>query len=74
MGAAGFIQEIQYGAKLNIFSYSINQLMEVLHVSRQTVYDEINSGRLKTFKIGRRRFVSDDALREYIKDREEEML
>ena len=60
--------------RLNIFSYSINQLMEVLHVSRQTVYDEINSGRLKTFKIGRRRFVSDDALREYIKDREEETL
>jgi len=56
--------------KLNIFSYSINQLMEVLHVSRQTVYDEINSGRLKTFRIGRRRFVSDDALRKYIKDRE----
>ena len=58
--------------KLENFSYSIIQLMEVLHVSRQTVYDEINSGRLKTFKIGRRRFVSDDALREYIKDREEE--
>jgi len=60
--------------KLENFSYSIIQLMEVLHVSRQTVYDEINSGRLKTFKIGRRRFVSDDALREYIKDREEETL
>jgi len=57
--------------RLNIFSYSIIQLMEVLHVSRQTIYDEINSGRLKTFKIGRRRFVSDDALRKYIKDREE---
>jgi len=60
--------------KLENFSYSIIQLIEVLHVSRQTVYDEINSGRLKTFKIGRRRFVSDDALREYIKDREEETL
>jgi len=58
--------------KLENFSYSIIQLMEVLHVSRQTVYDEINSGRLKTFKIGRRRFVSDDALRKYIKDRESE--
>jgi len=56
--------------KLENFSYSIIQLMEILHVSRQTVYDEINSGRLKTFKIGRRRFVSDDALRKYIEDRE----
>jgi len=51
-------------------SYTISQVEDALHCSHQTVYNEINSGRLKTFKIGRRRFVSDDALREYIKDRE----
>ena len=59
--------------KLEIFSYSIIQLMEILHVSRQTIYDEINSGRLKTFRIGRRRFASSNAVHEYIDDRESEV-
>ena len=43
-----------------------------LHVSIQTVYNEINAGRLKTFRIGKRRFVSEEALIKYIKDREAE--
>lgn len=51
---------------------SIKETSEILEVCNQTTYNEINKGLLKTFKIGRRRFVSGDALREYIKDREKE--
>jgi excisionase family DNA binding protein len=51
---------------------SIRDASKILKVSIQTIYNEINSGRLKTYKIGRRRFVSADALHKYIKDRETE--
>ncbi len=39
--------------------YSIADVCKILGVCRDTVYREINSGKLKTFKVGaRRRFVS----------------
>lgn len=51
-------------------TYSIEQACKVLNFSRQTIYEEINSGRLKTYKVGTRRFVSVGAIDTYIKDRE----
>lgn len=51
--------------------YSISEVCMILGVCRDTVYNEINTGRLKTFKVGpRRRFVSQDALQTYVKQRE----
>lgn len=48
--------------------YSIADVCKILGVCRDTVYREINSGKLKTFKVGaRRRFVSKDALKDFVK-------
>jgi len=41
-----------------------------LKVARPTLYGLINSGQLRTFTVGRRRFVSDSALSEFIEARE----
>lgn len=53
--------------------YSISEICMILGVCRDTLYREINSGRIQTFKVGpRRRFVSQEALQNYIKQREAE--
>ena len=58
---------------LSPLTYSIEQTMEALNLSRATIYAEINEGRLRTYKVGRRRMVSHDALANWIKARESEM-
>ena len=48
---------------LTAVGYTIAEVCTILRVCRDTVYSEINKGRLKTFKVGpRRRFVSQNAL------------
>lgn len=51
---------------LEVSGLSISEVAESAGLSRQTVYNEINAGRLKTFKVGRRRLVSPAALREWV--------
>ena len=51
---------------------SIDSTIKKLNQSRAKLYEEINSGRLKTFKVGRRRYISDEAIDQYIHDREAE--
>ena len=42
-------------------SHSIQGAQERLKFgSRQTVYNEINSGRLRSYKVGSRRFISEE--------------
>lgn len=53
-------------------SHTIPQVMAELNLSRATVYVEINAKRLRTYKVGRRRMVSRDALQDWIKAREKE--
>jgi excisionase family DNA binding protein len=51
--------------------YPIAEAGELLGgVSRGTVYKLIRAGELKTFTIGRRRFVSDEAIAALIRARE----
>ena len=50
--------------------YSVPEVMDLLGLSRQTVYHEINSGRLSSFTLGRRRLVSGTALRDWVERRE----
>jgi len=57
---------------MTILNNPIKRVAKRLNVSVQTVYNEINAGRLITFRIGKRRFVSEDALHKYIRDREAE--
>lgn len=42
-------------------SFSINEICERNKVSRRFVYDEINRGRLKVKKAGRRSLITDEA-------------
>ena len=51
---------------------TIKETSDILRMSHQTTYNEINAGRLETFKVGRRRYVSEEALTKYIKSREAE--
>lgn len=46
--------------------YTIPQFMDAANQSRAGIYKEINSGRLKTVTIGRRRFVTPQAAQEWI--------
>jgi excisionase family DNA binding protein len=46
---------------------SIPDVMSRTGLCRQTLYNEINAGRLETFRVGRRRLVSPAALAEWVK-------
>ena len=51
---------------------SIQEAAKILGLSRQSVYNELNAGRLKSYKVGKRRFISSQALSQYVRDREAE--
>lgn len=53
-------------------SYTIEDAILTLNLSRATLYREISQGRLRTFSVGRRRFVSLQAIEDYIAEREKE--
>ncbi len=55
-----------------VLTYSINDAIDALNLSRQSVYNEINANRLKTYRVGRRRFISAEALSEWVRGREAE--
>jgi excisionase family DNA binding protein len=45
---------------------SINQAAATLGISRSLLYKQINSGRLKSVKVGKRRLIPRDAQREWL--------
>lgn len=51
---------------------SVEDAARLLNVGRSTAYDLIRSGRLRSFKIGRRRLVPREALEVLIADLAEE--
>ena len=51
-------------------SYTVEQFMAATGYSRNRTYDAISRGELRTFKDGRRRMISADAARDFIKARE----
>ena len=54
--------------------YSIPEVEEALHLSHQSIYNLLNSGQLRSFTVGKRRFVSRNALKEFVEDREAESI
>lgn len=50
--------------------YAIKQALEVLPVSRATLYGLIGSGDIKTITIGRRRFITRAELERFVSARE----
>lgn len=43
-------------------AYSVDEVAILYGVSRQKIYDEINAGRLHSFKIGNRRLIPNASL------------
>ena len=52
--------------------HSVAEVAGAYGVSKVTIYSEINSGRLRSLKAGRRRIITDDALRDWERARERE--
>jgi len=48
------------------FLLTIDEIIKAAKSSRATVYREINAGRLKTVKLGSRRYSTPEFLREWI--------
>ena len=46
--------------------YTINDLIFLLGIGRGTLYGDINSGKLATYKIGKRRFSDPLSVDEYV--------
>lgn len=53
-------------------TYTIPQFAGLYGISRSQVFEEISSGRLRTYKVGRRRFISAAAAAQWLADREAE--
>lgn len=53
-------------------AYNIPDACKVLSTSRQTIYNLIDQGRLRSFTEGRRRYVSRQAIDDYIMGREQQ--
>lgn len=56
--------------KNNITIYSLNDLIDILGVTRPTVIKYIKQKKIKAFKIGNSWRVTEEALREYIRNSE----
>lgn len=50
--------------------YSVEQAIDVTGLSRKGIYQVINSGELRSYKVGKRRFISHDAIIEFVRQRE----
>ncbi len=46
-------------------AYTVEQFIGVTNVGRTKVYEEISSGRLATYRVGRRRYISARAAEEW---------
>jgi excisionase family DNA binding protein len=53
-------------AELEKRLFSVENVMQMCNLGRTKVYEEMDSGRLRSVKIGRRRLVSAAALDEFI--------
>lgn len=51
-------------------AFGVNQLCNMLNISKPSLYGEINSGRLVTYQVGRRRLATRESVRKWQKDRE----
>ena len=46
-------------------AFSMEELTQVLGLSKPTIYEEMNSGRLRSYTVGTRRFATREAVREW---------
>lgn len=57
--------------KIQPVGLSIEETIKATGLGRTSVYKEIAEGRLKSFKVGRRRFVSPAALQQWAQSHEQ---
>ncbi|MGY0504290.1 helix-turn-helix domain-containing protein [Luteimonas sp. e5] len=55
-------------------AFNVDEAAAAIGVSRTRIFQAINKGELRSFKDGRRRIVSQQALRDFIAKRERESL
>jgi hypothetical protein len=55
-------------------AYGIEDVPPAIGLPRSTIFEEVRTGRLPSFKVGRRRNVTHWALVEYARQREQETL
>lgn len=48
-------------------SYTIDQVMNLTGIGRTKLYQELNAGRLKGVKVGRKTLITDGSLKEWLK-------
>jgi excisionase family DNA binding protein len=53
------------------FAYTVEEVIESCGIKRDLVYAEINRGNLRTLKVGRRRLIRKEAIKEWLKTHEE---
>jgi predicted DNA-binding transcriptional regulator AlpA len=53
------------------FSYAINEIPAITGLGRTMIYEYMNSGKLKSRKIGKRRIVLKEDLENFLKNLEE---
>ena len=51
-------------------AFSINETSELSGLGRDAIYSEINAGRLKSLKVGKRRLIRREALHAWLAERE----
>lgn len=52
--------------------YTLEEIAEILHVTRRTLYNYVKDGKLKAIKLGRVWRVTEDALKEFLSTGTEE--
>lgn len=62
----------QPGADLPPLAHSVESGIKRIHTSRGSFYKLVAAGEIKTFRIGKRRYVSEAALQDFIRRREAE--
>ncbi len=53
-------------------AYGVDGFGKAYNIGRTTTYEEIKKGRLRTFKVGKRRLISVEAAAKWRRQREEE--
>lgn len=47
-------------------NYSIEEALQLIHIGRTKLYEELNSGRLKAFKLGKRTLIKQASIEEWL--------
>lgn len=56
------------GTQTEKLSYTVPQLTAATGLTRNRIYAAIATGDLRSFKVGKRRMISDEAVREFIEN------